>query len=270
VRRTAAIALVLLGIAAPAAAAAPPPGWRPDVSAARAWAAQRAGDVSFAVRTARRGWSWRGAATYRSASVVKAMLLVAYLRRPDVRGRALRAGERALLDPMVRYSDNDAADAIHARVGVGGLSALGRRAGMRHFFPYPAWGGSSIAAVDQARFFLRIDWLVPRRHRRYAMSLLRGVVREQRWGIAAAVPDGWRIAFKGGWGKGVTQQVDHQAALLTNGRMRVSIAVLTADNPSDGYGAATQEGVARRLLHGLEGRLVGTVRRVRRGLERSR
>jgi hypothetical protein len=68
----------------------------------------------------------------------------------------------------------------------------------------------------------------------------------------------------------VTQQVDHQAALLTNGRMRVSIAVLTADNPSDGYGAATQEGVARRLLRGLDRRLIGTVRRVRRGLQRSR
>jgi hypothetical protein len=265
------IALWLLPLAVHATApATPPPQWKPQMAAARAYAGSRAGDVSFAVRTQRRAWSWRGTTTYRSASVVKAMLLVAYLRRPDVRGRPLRADERALLDPMVRRSDNDAATAIHARVGVAGLAALGRRVGMRRFAPYPVWGGSSITADDQARFFLRVDWLVPRRHRRYAMSLLRGVVPEQRWGIAAAVPDGWRIAFKGGWGKGVTQQVDHQAALLTNGRMRVSIAVLTADNPSDGYGAATQEGVARRLLRGLDRRLIGTVRRVRRGLQRSR
>jgi hypothetical protein len=266
VRRTAATLLVLLGPAVPAAAAAPPPGWHPDVSAARAWAAQRAGDVSFAVRTERRGWSWQGAATYRSASVVKAMLLVAYLRRPDVRGRALRASERALLDPMVRYSDNGAADAIHARVGVTGLSALGRRAGMRHFFPYPVWGGSSIAAVDQARFFLRVDRLVPARHRRYAMRLLRGVVSAQRWGIAQAVPRGWRIAFKGGWGRGVTREVNHQAALLTRGRLRVSIAVLTADNPSHAYGAATQQGVAARLLRGLARTAKGKLVRVRAGL----
>ena len=117
------------------------------------------------MRTERRGWSWRGTTTYRSASVVKAMLLVAYLRRPDVRRRALRADERALLDPMVRCSDNGAADAISARVGMARLSALGRRAGMRHFVPYPVWGGSTITADDQARFFLRIDRLVPRRHR---------------------------------------------------------------------------------------------------------
>ena len=61
---------------------------------------------------------------YRSASVVKAMLLVAYLRRSDVRGRGLRADERALLDPMIRFSDNGAADAVHARVGLAALAAL--------------------------------------------------------------------------------------------------------------------------------------------------
>jgi hypothetical protein len=264
-RRPAAIALVLLGLSAPAADAAPPRAWHPDTRAARAWAERRAGDVSFAVRTERRGWSWRGAATYRSASVVKAMLLVAYLRG-DVRGRALRADERALLAPMIRYSDNDAADAISARIGLARMSALARRAGMRHFVPYPSWGGSTIAAADQARFFLQIDRLVPRRHRAYAMGLLRGISTGQRWGIARVVPRGWRIAFKGGWGRGVTREVNHQAALLTNGRLRVSIAVLTADNPSHAYGTATQQGVAARLLRGLARVAKGKVVRVRRGL----
>ena len=113
---------------------------------------------------------------------------------------------------MIRVSDNRAADAVHARVGLAALSRLARRAGMRHFLPHPVWGGSTIAAADQARFFLRIDRLVPPRHRRYALGLLRGVVPAQRWGIAQAVPAGWRIAFKGGWGRGVTRQVDHQAA----------------------------------------------------------
>jgi hypothetical protein len=259
--------LLLLALAAPAAAEAPR-GWHPHMAAARAWSAQRTGDVSFAVRTERRGWSWRGVTTYRSASVVKAMLLVAYLRRADVRGRPLRSAERALLDPMVRRSDNRAADAIHAQVGLPALSALGRRVGMTHFLPYPAWGGSTVTAADQARFFLRIDRLVPHRHRAYALRLLRGIVAGQRWGIAAARPAGWRIAFKGGWGKGVTMQVDHQAALLTNAGLRVSIAVMTANNPSDAYGAATIQGVAARLLRGLAGVVEGEVRRTRRGIGR--
>jgi hypothetical protein len=258
-------ALLFPAFTAPAAAA-PPPGWRPHVGEARAWAAGRAGDVSFAVRTERRAWNWRGATQYRSASLVKAMLLVAYLRRPDVRGRALRAAERALLDPMIRQSDNGAADAVHARVGLSALSALARRARMTRFVAHPVWGGSLVTAVDQARFFLRIDHLVPERHRAYAMALLRGVVPEQRWGIAAARPAGWRIAFKGGWGAGVTRQVDHQAALLTNAGLRVSIAVLTADNGTDGYGMETLRGVAARLLRGLAGSVEGTVVQTRRGL----
>jgi len=265
VRRIAVTALLFSALAVPAGAETPP-GWRPDVAAARAWAAGRAGDVSFAVRTERRAWSWRGAAQYRSASLVKAMLLVAYLRRGDVRRRPLRADERALLGPMIRVSDNRAADAVHARVGLAALSALARRVGMRHFFPYPVWGGSTVTASDQARLFLRIDRLVPPRHRDYAMRLLRGIVPAQRWGIPAARPSGWRIAFKGGWGRGVTRQVDHQAALLTNGRLRVSIAVLTGDNPSNAYGAATLEGVAARLLRGLAGTVRGKLVGARSGL----
>jgi beta-lactamase class A len=187
-----------------------------------------------------------------------------------VRRRALRPGERALLDPMVRFSDNRAADAVHARVGLAALSALARRAGMRDFAPHPVWGGSSVTADDQARFFLRIDRLVPTRHRVYAMGLLRGIVPEQRWGIAAAVPEGWEIAFKGGWGRGVTRQVDHQAALLTNAALRVSVAVMTADNPGDGYGAATLRGVAARLLRRLDGAVTGTAIPVRPGAQRRR
>ena len=61
----------------------------------------------------------------------------------------------------------------------------------------------------------------------------------------------------------MTRQVDHQAALLTRGRERVAVAVLTADNPSDAYGAETLRGVAARLLRGLDRRLVGTVVRSR-------
>jgi beta-lactamase class A len=259
VRRLTAALLLLLVTAAPAAAGEPRR-WHPKVRDARAFADGRRGEVAFAVRTRTRAWGVREGVQYRSASVVKAMLLVAYLRRADVRGRALRAGERALLDPMIRFSDNRAADAVHALVGLPALGALAGRAGMRAFVPHPVWGGSLITAADQAGFFRRIDRLVPARHRAYAMGLLRSITAGQRWGLPEALPKRWRIAFKGGWGKGVTRQVTHQAALLTHGGKRVAVAILTADNPSTPYGAATIRGVARRLLRGLESRLVGRLR----------
>jgi hypothetical protein len=63
-----------------------------------------------------------------SASVLKAMLLVAYLDLPSVRARVLGSGDRALLAPMIRRSDNAAAGRVLGIVGAGRLSALARRA----------------------------------------------------------------------------------------------------------------------------------------------
>ena len=78
----------------------------------------------------------------------------------------------------------------------------------------------------------------------------------QRWGMGQTIPDGWTLLFKGGWGSG-TGAVDHQAGLLVRGESRVSIAVMTVNNPSHAYGKATLEGMSRRLLRGLEP--IGTV-----------
>jgi beta-lactamase class A len=244
--RAAAVAALALAVTAPAAAA-----WQPDVRAARHWAAHRHGRIAFAVRTPERAWGWHARRTFPSASVLKAMLLVSYLHRRDVRRRALRRSERRLLSPMIRRSDNAAASAVLARVGGGGLRALARRSGMRRFTPVTGiWGLSRIDAEDQARFFLSIDRLLPARHRAYGMRLLARIVKRQRWGIARVRPPGWRLYFKGGWGSG-SGLVDHQVALLTRGDRRVSVAILSYGDGSHAYGKATLRGVARRLLRGL-------------------
>jgi Beta-lactamase enzyme family len=192
----------------------------------------------------------RGTVQYSSASLVKAMLLVAYLNRRDVRRRDLRLGERHLLGPMVRISDNDAASAIYERVGEAGLTRLAHRAGMRRFAANPVWGGCQVTARDQARFFARIRGLLPKRHRKYAMSLLRRIVSYERWGIPPGAPGGWALYFKGGWFRDDEGWRVHQAALLRQGNRRLAIAVLTRGSPTLEYGAATITGVTSRLLHG--------------------
>jgi beta-lactamase family protein len=242
-----ALAAALCALVAPAAGQA----WRPHVHAAAAYAQHRNGTIAFAVRTPGHKWGFRGRRTFPSASVLKAMLLVAYLNGPSVRGRPLRAGERALLGPMIRRSDNDAASAIFVRVGTHRLRVLARHAGMRRFTPVaPVWGISRIDAADQARFFLRIDTMLPPRHRAYAMRLLESVTPSQRWGVGQVRPRGWRLFFKGGWGSG-TGWVDHQVALLTKGDRRVSLAILTYADGSHAYGKETLRGIAKRLLRGL-------------------
>ena len=227
-----------------------PAAWEPHVRDAARYAASR-GDVAFAVRTPDGSWGRHARRRYPSASVLKAMLLVAYLRQRSVRGRALTRAERALLRPMIRRSDNVAASTLVVRLGAWRLRRLAARAGMRRFVPvlHP-WGLSRVTAEDQARFFLSVDRLMPPRHRAFGMRQLARVVPSQRWGVARAAPAGWRLFFKGGWGSG-TGWVDHQVALLTRGEERVAVAVMTYRNPSHAYGKATLRGVARRLLRGL-------------------
>ena len=70
------------------AAALLAPAWTPGVDAREWYADTRAGTVAFAVRTDRRLWGRDLDRPVQSASVVKALLLVAYLREPSVRSRA--------------------------------------------------------------------------------------------------------------------------------------------------------------------------------------
>ena len=203
------------------------------------------------MRTQRRRYGWRAGRSVRSASVVKAMLMVAYLRRTSVRARPLHRGDLRLLAPMVRWSNNRAGTRVHTLVGGGALARLARRARMACFRPAPFWGNSSICAADQARFFLHIERHVPRRHRRVALRLLASVVRPQRWGIARAAPRGWDLYFKGGWGDG-RGAVDHQVALLRRDRRRLAVAIMTTGNPSHAYGKESLRGIAARLFRGLQ------------------
>ena len=224
--------------------------WGRRMKAAGRFARGRAGAVSFAVVDARgRIHGFNRGARYSSASLVKAMLMVGYLRQ--ARGRRLNGGDRALLGPMITVSDNGAADSVMERVGTGGLTRVGRRAGMRRFVPSTSWGGSQVTARDQARFFFRLPSLIPERHRSYGLGLLRRITPGQRWGVPQGAPKRFRIHFKGGWYRGDGGWRVHQGALLRLGRERkLGLAVLTEGGSGFAYGQATIRGVTRRLLKG--------------------
>jgi hypothetical protein len=179
------------------------------------------------------------------------MMLVSVLRRAGK--RKLSETERRRLWPMITRSDNEAASAIYGEIGARGLRRVARAAGMRKFTPAGPWGVSQITAADQVRFFLRIDRLVPRAHRRYARKVLSSITKGQRWGIApVARRKKLKAFFKGGWVTGIT----HQVALLERrrGGQRIAVAVLTRNSPSMTYGEKTIEGIAARLLRRRSGR----------------
>jgi beta-lactamase class A len=260
-RRLAALvaSVLVLGAAAHAAAQDPPAaaragaagGWQPDIATAEAYADRRRGDVRFAfIDMDGRMYRHKATRTSPSASVFKAMLLVTYLRRASVKERPLRERDRDLLGPMIRRSDNETATRVRDIVGRRAVERLARAAGMRDFAWNWTWGLSRISARDQAPFFYRIEDYIPGRHEDYARRLLANIVSWQRWGIAQAVPEGWKIYFKGGWGI-ATGRVNHQIAFLENGGQRVALAILTEWSPNHEYGTETQEGLARRLFEGL-------------------
>jgi len=225
-------------------------------SAAR-YAASRPGKVSFAVADGRGAVA--GVAihrTFASASLSKAMVLVAFLRQAERRGRPPTAAERESLGYMIRLSDNASADSIYAKLGDGAMRELARAARMRDFAIAGHWAGARVTAADQALFFLSLDDLTPPRYRALERDLLETVSPLQSWGIPRAARPRWRTYFKGGWRPESDTLLEHQAAYLERGRRRVAIAILTEGGTDERLGRTTQAGVARRLLAGTDGPLL--------------
>jgi hypothetical protein len=219
------------------------------VLAAARYLARRAGTKAFAVinshgRLAGLNMHRR----FHSASVVKSMLLVAYLQMLAEQHRALDGASEALLYPMIHSSDNEAASAVLAIVGEAALDRVAREAHMADYEPGGAfWGFTEISAADLARFFLHQEALIPRRFEGYARWLLSTIEPSESWGIPAVARPKFQVFFKGGWlpeSEGLVNQV----ARLERWGTVFALAVLTIHDPSMIYGEQTIEGVTARLL----------------------
>jgi Beta-lactamase enzyme family len=211
----------------------------------------RAGYTAFAVIDSEGRLSGRHLhRTFVSASVVKAMLLVAYLRELALEHRGLDPASRALLEPMIHVSDNNAATAVWERVGDSHLRELAHRAQMTDFSISGIWANAQISAADQVHYFFEMDSLIPPQFHHFANHLLSHIADYESWGIpAVARPRGWTVFFKGGWRGTERGQLVHQIARLQRPGRRVAIAVLTDGDPTMGYGIDTIQGVTERLLH---------------------
>ena len=218
--------------------------WGKRVKAAEKAARERQGSVSFSIRGGGVKRSRDGNHRFHSASVVKAMLLVAYLRENS--HRKLDGGEKELLTVMIRRSDNRAATTVRDIVGNGSLENLADKAGLDCFATNAAsWGSTEICAKDMALFMKKIEGLLPKRHRAFAMELLRTIVTKQRWGFGQIAGNGWTPFFKGGW---YADRV-HQIALLRGpGGAELAVAILTSGQPGKAYGIETVTKVARALV----------------------
>lgn len=221
----------------------------PHVIAAARYLARRAGETAFAVIDDHGKLAGLNVhRRFHTASVVKSMLLVAYLRMLAGQHRSLDAPSQALLYPMIHSSDNSAASAVLSIVGDDAVERVARDAGMRDYRSGGAtWGFTEVSAADLTHLFYRQDSLIPRRFDGYARWLLSTIEPSESWGIPATARPEFQVFFKGGWLPEVEGLVN-QAARLERPGIRFALAVLTTHDPSMAYGEETIQGVTARLI----------------------
>jgi beta-lactamase class A len=187
----------------------------------------------------------KGRRLFVSASVSKAVMLAAYLRR---HAHGVSPSGRALLRRMITLSDNNAADAVYSSLGPGVIERTAKRAGAGSIDVRGWWTETYLSAAAGARFMSKIRRVIPGPRRHFAMHLLAHIVSWERWGIPDGIGPGWDLYFKGGWRGTGRGQLVHQIAVLYSGKRKISLAILTDGDPSMSYGIATLEGIARRLV----------------------
>jgi hypothetical protein len=208
----------------------------------------RAGRTSFAVVDSQGHLSGvRLHEHFQTASVVKVMMLVAYLEMLNAHHRGLNDSDTSLLYPMIHVSDNDAASAVLAIVGRAAVARVARESGMADYAPTAGWWAfTQTSAADQARFFFSLERLIPPRFYSYARGLLAGIEPSQSWGIPPVARPRWQVFFK--TGALPSEGLFNEAGRLERPGVTFTIAVFTTGDPSMGYGEQTIEGVAAALL----------------------
>jgi hypothetical protein len=227
-----------------------------DIGAARRG---RVSTVAVAVDDPGAGISCRLNSTWQfySASVVKATILGALLRKAQEQHRHLTGTETSLAWAMITRSDNGAASALWARVGRYYLQHFLNLARMTHTVlgPGGVWGLTLITASDEIlllRLLLRPNRVLDAASRNYELSLMAHVIPAQRWGVPAGAPtrltphvkNGWLPLARHGWHV-------HSIGCFTGRGGGYSIVVLTLDNRSMAYGIGTIEAIARVINRDL-------------------
>ncbi|MFJ8631926.1 hypothetical protein [Streptomyces sp. NPDC093568] len=244
-------ALLLVGVTA-GSAAADARAQRPPQAAAAAVqvpAGVTAGAAVFDRQTGTFTEQLNTSARFRSASVVKLLLALDFLwnRGPDY---TVPAADRALLEKMLRGSDDDAAD--HYWSTYGGSAIINRmvsRLGLSDTAPPPTeyagyWGYTALSARDTVTIYRYLLDSAPGPVRDFVMDNLRKSTRcasdhfDQHFGIAGAFEKPW--AVKQGW----------SGSSYPEGTCGAGGAAATASSaPAPGPAAAASVDLTRPALH---------------------
>jgi hypothetical protein len=214
-------------------------------------------DVSVAVSDDSLGLScwFRTASQNYSASAVKATILAALLLQAQDEHRSLDSWEKNEAWLMITQSDNAAASALWAHVGMAGLQHFLSRAQMKQTVlnTWGAWGLTKITAHDETlllRLLMSPGQVLTTPSRSYELYLMNHVVSSETWGVRAGSPKYFSWHIKNGWAQlpdpSSSPWVVNSIGCFIHKTSGYTIVVLTQDNPAPGlsYGIGTIEKIA--------------------------
>ncbi len=173
--------------------------------------ATRSGVAGLMVRDNRNGryFAWRPR-TQQTHSAIKVLILVTVLKVAQDRGVALSSTQQSLASRMIRFSDNDATDALINQVGVRRCRAVADQLGMSSttvlggtvFRSSTWWGHSTSTTRDLVQLMnqLVLGTYLTAGRRAYARGLMASVTSSQDWGLRDGLPADVHVELKNGWG----------------------------------------------------------------------
>ena len=187
------------------------------------------------------------------ASVAKVYILVAYLDQVSSEGRRLSDSDLSLLQPMIRYSDNDSASYLWDEIGgEAGIAAFLESKGLAAVRPTEedAWGTLYASASQVAELLWRLAYaqLLDPESTQVALSLLSDIDSEQAWGVSAGAGQrGDEVLLKNGWYPEVEGWRVNSAGAVMSTEGGYVLVILTHHSESLGEGIALVEDIAARI-----------------------
>jgi beta-lactamase class A len=213
-------------------------------------------DFSVAVLDKKTGqtYAYQGSTKFDTASIVKAQILACELLKAQDADREPTKSELALAKPMIQLSDNNATTELFQHLG--GQSAItkcNKRLGLTQTTVNKAWGLTRTTATDQIKLlskFVDAKGPLDKDSRATAFELMNTVDETQDWGVPAIAKPGETTTVKNGWD---TRSADgglwavNTIGRVTSpdGKVDVSVAVLSHNNQSMDTGIALVEKVAK-------------------------
>jgi beta-lactamase class A len=198
---------------------------------------------------------YRPTVTEDEASIAKVNILAALLhRQPD-----LTADEKAIATSMIEASNDTSANDLWTVLGEGPAEmSFDRKLGFTSTTPGSGilWGLTTTSAADQIRLLRAValgNRLLTPASRAYELGLMENIEPGEDWGVSSGVSSTATVALKNGWlplNSYSNWQINSIGWIHGDGRDYL-VAILTSQNPSEGYGMDTIQDLSDLIWSGL-------------------